>query len=175
MTRAKNGPMFITRDEEVRLETDPASLVGDSHVIFIGRIHSPWTSREHCPKNMEAARATGKPATIRIDEAYRAGLEGLGRASHVIVLSWLEHAPRDLIIQKPRHAAVASGVFALRSPARPNPVGLHVAQLLSIDISSGVLELDAIDVLDGTPVIDLKPYLPSTDMLPDATHLKAGL
>lgn len=175
MTRVNEEPMFSHREGEVRLRVDPAGLPGDSHVVFIGHLRSPWTSREDCPKNMAAARATGKAASIRIDEAYRPGLEGLDRASHVVILSWLGHAPRDLIIQKPRHAAAASGVFALRSPARPNPIGLHVARLVSIDIASGVLELDAIDALDGTPVIDLKPYLPSVDALTDASHLKAGL
>ena len=62
-----------------------------------------------------------------------------------------------MIVQKPRHAAEPKGVFSLRSPARPNPVGLHVAKLVGLDIGSGRIELDAIDVLDGTPVIDLKP------------------
>lgn len=173
MTHAIEEPIFAPREGEVRLEADPAGLPGDSHVVFIGNVHSPWTNRQDCPKNMGAARATGKPATVRIDEAYRPGLEGLERASHVIILTWLGHAPRDLIVQKPRHAAGASGVFALRSPARPNPVGLHVARLVSIDVASGVLELDAIDAMDSTPVIDLKPYLPSVDALADAVHRKA--
>ena len=59
--------------------------------------------------------------------------------------------------------APPSGVFALRSPARPNPIGLHVARLVSIDVEAGLLALDAIDALDGTPVIDLKPYFASID------------
>lgn len=173
MTRAHDEPMFAPREGEVRMPVDPASMAADAQVLFIGRISSPWKNRAECPKNMGAARDARKPATIQIDEAYRQGLEGLERASHVVILSWLQHAPRDLILQKPRHAAAASGVFALRSPARPNPVGLHVARLLTIDISSGVLQIEAIDALDGTPVIDLKPYLPSVDAIPDATHLKA--
>ncbi|HWK66001.1 MAG TPA: tRNA (N6-threonylcarbamoyladenosine(37)-N6)-methyltransferase TrmO [Rhizobiaceae bacterium] len=174
MTRANEGPMFAQREGEVRLKVDPAGMPGDSHLVFIGNVRSAWKTREDCPKNMGAARATGRAAAVEIDEAYRPGLEGLERASHVIILSWLAHAPRDLVIQKPRHAAGASGVFALRSPARPNPIGLHVARLVSLDIASGVLGLDAIDALDGTPVIDLKPYLPSVDALSDATHLKVG-
>lgn len=172
MTRAHDEPMFAPREGEVRIPVDPASMPADGHVLFIGRIRSPWKDRAECPKNMGAARAAGKAATILVEESYRQGLEGLDRASHVVILSWLQHAPRDLILQKPRHATAASGVFALRSPARPNPVGLHVARLLSIDIPSGVLEIEAIDLLDGTPVIDLKPYIPSVDAIPDATHLK---
>ncbi|RVA76276.1 tRNA (N6-threonylcarbamoyladenosine(37)-N6)-methyltransferase TrmO, partial [Mesorhizobium sp. M7A.F.Ca.CA.001.08.2.1] len=86
-----------------------------------------------------------------------------------IILSWLHHAPRDLIVQKPRHAAEAKGVFSLRSPARPNPIGLHVARLVGLDQNTGRIDLDAIDVLDGTPVIDIKPYFASTDAIPEAT------
>jgi tRNA (Thr-GGU) A37 N-methylase len=85
-----------------------------------------------------------------------------------VVLSWLGFAPRNLIIQKPRHATEAKGVFALRSPARPNPIGLHVARLIALDVGTGLLSLDAIDALDGTPMVDLKPYFASIDSFPDA-------
>ncbi len=160
--------MFEKRDGERTLADDPAAMAADGSIVFIGRIHSPWSSRETCPKNMRAARETGEGATVEIDEPYRPGLEGLANASHVIVLTWLHHSPRNLIVQKPRHATDAKGVFALRSPARPNPVGLHVARLLSLDIETGTLKLDAIDALDGTPVIDLKPYIPTVDLITDA-------
>ncbi|WP_189644565.1 tRNA (N6-threonylcarbamoyladenosine(37)-N6)-methyltransferase TrmO [Mesorhizobium sp. M9A.F.Ca.ET.002.03.1.2] len=161
--------MFETRDGEKLLETDPANMPPDGHVVFIGRITSPWTTRETCPKNMKAARETGQPAVLTIDQRYRNGLLGLERASHIIILTWLHHAPRQLIVQKPRHAAEPKGVFALRSPARPNPVGLHIAKLVALDIGTGRIDLDAIDVLDGTPVIDIKPYFASTDAFAEAT------
>ncbi|TPO01369.1 tRNA (N6-threonylcarbamoyladenosine(37)-N6)-methyltransferase TrmO [Mesorhizobium sp. B1-1-5] len=161
--------MFETREGEMLLAADPAQLRPDGHVVFIGHIVSPWVSREDCPKNMRAARETGRPVTILIDEPYRPGLQNLERASHLVILSWLHHAPRNLIVQKPRHAAEAKGVFSLRSPARPNPVGLHVAKLVALDIAAGRIEIDAIDVLDGTPVIDIKPYYASTDAFPEAT------
>lgn len=161
--------MFETRQGETLLGADPAELRPDGHVVFIGRIVSPWAVREECPKNMRAARETRRPATILIDEPYRPGLQNLERASHIVILSWLHHAPRNLIVQKPRHAAEPKGVFSLRSPARPNPVGLHVAKLVAFDIEAGRIEIDAIDVLDGTPVIDIKPYYASTDAFPEAT------
>ncbi|TIT14626.1 MAG: tRNA (N6-threonylcarbamoyladenosine(37)-N6)-methyltransferase TrmO, partial [Mesorhizobium sp.] len=120
MSEAKS--MFETREGERQLEADPAAMSSDGHVVFIGRIASPWTSRETCPKNMRAAREAGQSAVLTIDPAYREGLAGLDRASHVIILSWFDQAPRNLILQKPRHAAEPKGVFSLRSPARPNPI-----------------------------------------------------
>ncbi|WP_395451325.1 tRNA (N6-threonylcarbamoyladenosine(37)-N6)-methyltransferase TrmO [Aminobacter sp. UC22_36] len=162
--------MFEQREGEIALNGDPATQSSDASLAYIGRITSPWKLREDCPKNMNAAREKGGHGTVVIDGPYRPGLAGLAGFSHVVVLSWFEQAPRNLIVQKPRHASDAKGVFALRSPARPNPVGLHVARLVSLDIETGRIELDAIDALDGTPVIDLKPYFASVDAFPDATR-----
>ncbi|MFU0503064.1 tRNA (N6-threonylcarbamoyladenosine(37)-N6)-methyltransferase TrmO [Pseudaminobacter sp. NGMCC 1.201702] len=160
--------MFEKREGEAALLADPAGLAPDGHVVFIGRIRSAWATRETCPKNMRQAREKGGEATIEIDEPYRPGLLGLAEVTHVVVLTWLDRASRNLIVQKPRHAEKAKGVFALRSPIRPNPVGLHIARLISLDMDEGRLVLDAIDVLDGTPVIDLKPYIARVDAFADA-------
>lgn len=159
---------FGPREGEIALAADPATMPPDGHVVFIGRIRSPWQGREDCPKNMGEARATGRPASAEIDEPYRQGLAGLERASHVILLTWLDRSPRNLIVQKPRHATEAKGVFALRSPARPNPIGLSIATIIGVDVTSGIIGLDAMDLLDGTPLIDVKPYFPSVDAYPDA-------
>ncbi len=156
------------REGEELLKIDPATLPGDGHVVFIGRIRSPWRSRETCPKNVRAAREAGQAATLVVDKPYRRGLAGLERASHVVLLSWLDRSARNLIVQKPRHAVEPSGTFALRSPVRPNPIGLHVVRLLSLDIGSGHLELEAIDLIDGTPILDIKPYFASVDAVPGA-------
>ena len=161
--------MSQKREGEVELAFDPAAVASDAALVFIGRVHSPWTHRDECPKNMAAARETGRPATVELDVAYRPGLAGLHKVSHVMVLTWLDRAPRNLIVQKPRHAPAPRGTFALRSPARPNPIGLHVARLVALDAEAGILHLEAIDVLDGTPVVDIKPYFPSTDAVADAT------
>jgi len=166
--------MFAPRGGEIALDDDPALQPGDAHVLFVGTIRSQWTRREDCPKNMREARERGSPASVEIAPAYRRGLEGLEAASHIILLTWLHLAPRNLIVQKPRHASHPSGVFALRSPARPNPIGTHVARLLRLDAASGMLHLEGIDALDGTPVIDVKPYFASTDSVPDATYAKSG-
>lgn len=156
------------RDGEEALPFDPAERAGDGQIVFIGRIVSPWTNRAECPKNMAAARDTGRPAQAIVDEEFRRGLLGLENASHVILLTWLADAGRNLIRQRPRHRPEATGTFALRSPVRPNPIGLHVVRLLGVDETNGVLDLEAIDVLDGTPLLDIKPYFASTDAVPEA-------
>ncbi|MHB2264297.1 tRNA (N6-threonylcarbamoyladenosine(37)-N6)-methyltransferase TrmO [Aliihoeflea sp. PC F10.4] len=160
--------MSDIRDGEMALPFDPAELPGDARLVFIGHISSPWTDRSECPKNMAAARETGRPARALVDAPYRSGLAGLDEVSHVILLTWLD-AGRNLILQKPRHRPEPTGTFALRSPVRPNPVGLHVVKLLGVDPEAGVLDLEAIDVLDGTPLLDIKPYYASTDAVPGAT------
>lgn len=164
--------MTEKREGEVEMVSNPADMPADGHVVFIGHVRSPWKSREECPRNMASARERGIEATIDVAPGYRPGLAGLERVSHVAILTWLDRSARNLIVQKPRHAPRPKGVFALRSPARPNPVGLHVARLVGLDIVDGRLTLDAIDVLDGTPVIDIKPYYASTDSVPEATVAK---
>lgn len=161
------------RDGEIALPFDPAEMPPDAGLVFIGRIRSPWLTPAECPKNMRAARERGGGATVEIDAPWRQGLAGLERFSHVVVLSWLDRGRRDLIVQRPRHSDRARGVFALRSPVRPNPVGLHVVPVVAVDLDAGTIALAAIDVLDGTPVIDIKPYFATTDAVPDATDGKA--
>lgn len=157
------------REGEVELAFDPAVTANDARVLFIGRVRSAWSDRDACPRNMAAAREGAVPARVEVDEAFRAGLAGLEKASHIAILTWLDQSARNLIVQKPRHATAPRGTFALRSPARPNPIGLHVVRLTALDAQAGILHLEAVDVLDGTPVIDIKPYYPSADAIPDAT------
>lgn len=161
--------MFEPREGEQKLAQDPAGKAPDGHIVFIGRISSPWKERAECPKNMRQARERNATATLVLDPAYREGLSGLEGCSHIHILTWLHHAPRNLIVQKPRHAPEAKGVFAIRSPARPNPIGLHMAKIVRLDPTTGTIELDAIDVLDDTPVLDIKPWFPSVDAIDEET------
>ena len=133
----------------------------DAGLYFIGRIATPWRSRRDCPKNSAESDAV---CTIDVDPRYVDGLKDLETASHVIVLYWMDRAPRDLVLQAPRHYGETRGVFALRSPARPNPIALSVAELIAIEGTT--LTARGLDCLDGTPLLDLKPYFASTDAKP---------
>ena len=151
------------REGEIQLPFDPAVTAADARLMFIGRVRSPWTDRKTCPHHIAEARERGGGATVEVDAPFRPGLAGLAKHSYVIVLYWLNLARRDIIVQKPRHAETTSGVFSLRSPVRPNPIGLAVVKLLALDAAAGKLIIEAIDCLDGTPLVDIKPFFPRVD------------
>jgi tRNA-Thr(GGU) m(6)t(6)A37 methyltransferase TsaA len=148
------------RQGEVAVEL-PARF--DASLYFIGRIHTPWKSRDECPKN---GRETEEVCTIDLDRRWAAGLAGLETTSHVLVLYWMDKARRDLVLQAPRHYAEQRGTFALRSPVRPNPIAAAVVRLLGI--AGNRLSVVGLDCMDNTPLLDIKPYFPSTDSVPDA-------
>jgi tRNA-Thr(GGU) m(6)t(6)A37 methyltransferase TsaA len=135
----------------------------DAGVYFIGRIRTPWTRREQCPKN---ARGSDAVCTVEVDPRFAAGLQGVESCSHLVVLYWMNRSRRDLVLQAPNSYGELHGTFSLRSPARPNPIAMSVVALR--EVSGNRLAVVGLDCLDGTPVIDIKPYFPSTDSVPDA-------
>lgn len=138
---------------------------GDAQLHFIGRIRSAYPTPADCPKN---TLERSEPATIEVDPPYDAGLAGIDGFSHLIALYWLDRSRRDLIVQHPSHRAAPTGVFALRSPVRPNPIGLAVVEVIGRE--GHRIRIRSIDCADGTPLIDLKPYLASSDSVPGATR-----
>ncbi|GJD56564.1 tRNA (N6-threonylcarbamoyladenosine(37)-N6)-methyltransferase TrmO [Methylobacterium dankookense] len=141
----------------------------DAGLHFIGRLRTPWTERGDCPKNGLQTEAV---CTVEVDPAYAAGLANVSGASHLILLYWMDRAPRGLLVQQPRHADGTRGTFSLRSPARPNPIALSVVELLGI--AGATLHVRGLDCLDGTPLLDIKPYYASTDSRPGATVQRSG-
>lgn len=138
----------------------------DASLYFVGRIRTPWKTTSECPKNSRAR--SDAIATIELLPRYRAGLKDIELFSHAIVLYWLHQARRDLIEQLPSHLTTPRGVFALRSPVRPNPIGLAAVEI--VGLSEEGLRVRNIDCVDGTPLIDLKPYFASIDSIPEATR-----
>jgi tRNA (Thr-GGU) A37 N-methylase len=80
----------------------------------------------------------------------------------------MNEARRDLVVQQPRHRDEPAGVFSLRSPVRPNPVAMGLVRVTSIDAENGIIGIDATDARDGTPLVDIKPYLPTVDQPPES-------
>jgi tRNA-Thr(GGU) m(6)t(6)A37 methyltransferase TsaA len=154
------GDTFGLREGEIAVEL-PARP--DASLYYIGRIRTPWKRREDCPKN---ARGSAAVCTVELDPRWAEGLQGLETVSHVLLLYWMDQARRDLVLQWPRHYAEHRGTFALRSPARPNPIAVSVARLVRID--GNTLSVVGVDCLDDTPLLDIKPYFASTDSVPDA-------
>jgi tRNA-Thr(GGU) m(6)t(6)A37 methyltransferase TsaA len=151
----------VNADDEIRPGEVHIELPArhDAGLYFIGTIHTPWQSRADCPKNpREAGDAV---STIEVDPRYAAALSGLEEYAHVVVLYFMDRARRDLVVQVPRHSGRPQGTFALRSPARPNPIAVSVAELVSIE--GAMLKVRGLDCLDGTPLVDLKPYRPAVD------------
>ncbi len=138
----------------------------DASLYFIGRIRTPWKERKDCPKNAREARESGVICTIEVDPRWAPALTGVETCTHLVVLYWMDRARRDLAIQVPAHYGTGRGTFALRSPVRPNPIALSVVKLLKIE--GNTLSVVGLDCLDGTPLLDLKPYFVSTDAVADA-------
>jgi tRNA-Thr(GGU) m(6)t(6)A37 methyltransferase TsaA len=119
----------------------------------------------------------GLPAVIEIFPEYADGLRHLEKHSHLWVIAWLHEASRDRLLITPRGVADKSeaglhGVFAVRSPTRPNPIAMTVARIVSVEGTR--IHVDRLDFIDGTPVIDLKPYFRSRDALYAARSEQIG-
>ena len=128
----------------------------DLELAPIGTVESPLADAAAAPKQGDE----GAPqAWLAIAPEYRAGLDGIVAGDEVLVLTWLDRASRDVLRVHPRGDVSRSpqGVFATRSPARPNPIGLHRVRVL--EVAGDRLRVDALEALDGTPVLDLKPVL----------------
>lgn len=134
-------------------------------VYFIGRIRTPFKSRDDCPKNSAQSNAIGR---VELEPRYALGLKDLEHYSHVYLLYWMHEARRDLIQQVPAHLGRPRGTFALRSPVRPNPIALATVELINIEALALVVR--NVDCVDGTPLIDIKPYFASVDSFPLATR-----
>jgi tRNA-Thr(GGU) m(6)t(6)A37 methyltransferase TsaA len=136
----------------------------------IGTVRSAVRNRSQMPR-------LGAPACVELFPEYRDGLLRVEKHSHLWVLAWLDEAERDLLQVIPRGLGGAGpealhGVFAVRSPARPNPIGLTAAKVLRVE--GGTIEFDRLDFIDGTPVIDLKPYFVARDLVFSAANVQIG-
>jgi tRNA-Thr(GGU) m(6)t(6)A37 methyltransferase TsaA len=133
----------------------------------IGTLHTPWQTTSQCPRNGRQINPA-PPCTARVLPAFQDGLRSLDGFSHLILLYWLGQAKPAEMVFTPPFDPTPRGLFATRAPWRPNPIGLSVVAFNGFQ-GPGVLAVRYLDCLDGTPLLDIKPYLPTTDSEPAAT------
>jgi len=133
----------------------------------IGFVHSPHQTTNGTP--IQPSRARGIEGTVEINEEYVEALADLDGFSHIILICHLHKASGFKFKVVPYLDTVLRGLFATRAPSRPNPIGLSVVRLLGVD--GRVLRIEGVDLLDGTPVLDIKPYVRDFD---DRTDVCCG-
>jgi tRNA-Thr(GGU) m(6)t(6)A37 methyltransferase TsaA len=125
----------------------------------IGVIHSPFTDKAQTPIQAARSQALGR---IEVYPEFAAGLQDLDGFSHLILL-YVFHQSNGYTLQvKPFLDDQVRGLFATRYPRRPNPIGLSIVQLLARQ--ENILDIEGVDMLDGTPLLDIKPYIPDFDV-----------
>ena len=125
----------------------------------IGVIHSPFKEPKGTP--IQPAGAKGICGTVEVFPEYASGLKDIDGFSHLILLYHFHLSQGVSLEAKPYMDNQAHGVFAMRGPSRPNPIGISVVRLLEVE--GNILHIQDIDIVDGTPLLDIKPYVPEFD------------
>lgn len=125
----------------------------------IGVVRSPFMTTHGMP--IQAVAARGVRGRVELDPAHAEGLADIEGFSHLILLYHLHEVTAPQLSVTPFLDTASHGIFATRSPARPNAIGMSTVRLLSVD--GCTLEVEGIDILDGTPLLDIKPYVPQFD------------
>ena len=126
----------------------------------IGTIHSPFQSIKGMP--IQPAGAKGVQGTVEINSEYVAGLQDLEGFSYIILIYHFHLSKGYSLKVQPFMDKNLRGVFATRTPKRPNPIGISVVRLVRVE--GTILHIEDIDIVDGTPLLDIKPYVPEFDV-----------
>lgn len=135
----------------------------------IGTIHSPFKDLEGMP--IQPVGARGIKGVININEEYKDGLKDLEGFSHIILIYYLYLSKGHSLYVKPFLDTEKHGIFSTRAPKRPNPIGMSVVRLEKI--KGRQIVISDVDIVDGTPLLDIKPYIPKFDK-PDTDEIKIG-
>jgi tRNA-Thr(GGU) m(6)t(6)A37 methyltransferase TsaA len=125
----------------------------------IGVIHTPFEHTEGMP--IQPSGAKGIRGTVEVLPEFAEGLKDLDGFSHVTLIFHLHRAKEHRLVVVPFMDTEPRGVFATRAPSRPNPIGLSTVRLIAV--RGNTLEIEGVDMLDGTPLLDIKPYVPEFD------------
>jgi tRNA-Thr(GGU) m(6)t(6)A37 methyltransferase TsaA len=128
----------------------------------IGLIHSPFKDIKDMP--IQTVGASGIQGTVEVFPAFIEGLQDLKGFSHIFLLYHFHQIRKSALVVTPFLDSQPRGVFATRAPKRPNPIGLSVVKLFSIE--KNIIHIENVDILDGTPLLDIKPYVPEFDHHP---------
>ena len=131
----------------------------------IGIIHSPYTDIENMP--IQPRGAAGIDGTVEVYDPFVEGLTDLEGFSHIYLLYWFHRVQGTCLMVTPFLDTAKRGVFATRAPQRPNHIGLSIVRLL--DRAGGLLSIRGVDILDGTPLLDIKPYIEKFDSVKEST------
>lgn len=148
-------------------------------IEIIGRARTPWERREDAPHQPTAAPESD--GILEIAPEYRAALADLDTFERIWVLFLFDRSGGWAPLVRPPRGGPKRGVFATRAPDRPSPIGLTCLVVKAVDIAAGQVHVLGIDLLDETPILDIKPYLPMVDAWPQAGHgwlseyLQAGI
>lgn len=136
-------------------------------IRVIGVARTPWKRREDAPHQPSAAAEA--EAVLEIAPEYREALADLDSFDRIWVLFLFDRNEGWKARVKPPRGGPKRGVFATRAPHRPSPIGLTCVALESVDVETGIVRVRGVDLLDGTPIVDLKPYIRTVDAWPDAS------
>lgn len=127
-------------------------------LVFIGYVKSSLTSLPDCPLQEDES---APEAELVVEEMYRTGMKTLDVGERLVVLTWLNKGDRSVLecVSRNNYNTPKIGVFSTRSPDRPNPIGLH--EVIVLSISENRVKVSGLEVLDQTPILDIKPWLPS--------------
>jgi tRNA-Thr(GGU) m(6)t(6)A37 methyltransferase TsaA len=129
------------------------------HLTPIGIVHSPHQRAEGTP--IQAALAAGVRGTVEVFPEYAGGLRDLDGFERIWLVYWFDRAKPAELMVTPYLDTMPRGLFATRAPCRPNPIGLSSVRLLGI--SGNALQVEGLDILNNTPLLDIKPYIPAFD------------
>jgi len=132
----------------------------DASINYLGHIETPYLQIEHCPRNIQPE---GPECRLVIKKQYQEAMLGLEPGKLILILYWFEMVDRQRLCQNSRKTGKYAGVFALRSPHRPNPIGASVLKIERID--QNIIYVRGLDCLNGTPLVDIKPAILSESLI----------